>query len=300
MVISSRRLLEKSDGWWQFMELRLIRITPMYWLVTVAKLVAITAVPAMALHTHPTEWNTISAFLFIPARDAVGVIRPPLDVGWTLSFEMLFYLVFASALFLRIAPLRIIAPVMVMLAVLALTRSNNGPAITMLANPIVLEFVFGAAIGKMYIERSLSLFSSPWIIMLSVAGLFVLVFIPANGNWHRAFIWGFAAAAALTGGVLAEKWLDPLLPRFLERIGEASYSLYLTHGFVLPVVGLVIARTGLTGDMLGAALIITCVIISTISALIIYRFVEVPITTWLRKLVGDRRRASLAAPQTAI
>jgi exopolysaccharide production protein ExoZ len=300
MVVSSRRLLGQVNGWRQFMVLRLIRITPMYWLATAAKLAAIVAVPALALHTHPTEWNTVASFLFLPARDAVGAIRPVLDAGWTLSFEMLFYLVFASALFLGIAPLRVVGPAMAVLAILSVARATNGPAITTLASPIVLEFVFGALIGQAFIDGSLSRLSSPWMIALSVAGLLCLTFVPADGVWYRMAIWGLAAAAALAGCVLAERWLDPLLPRLFERIGEASYSLYLTHGFVLPVAGLVIAKTGLAGNTLGAVLIVSCLLASIIIGMVVYRFIEAPITAWLRGLAGDRRRTNLAAPQTAI
>jgi exopolysaccharide production protein ExoZ len=300
MVLSSRRLLGQPDGWSRFMVLRLVRIAPMYWLATAAKLAAVAAVPALALHTHPTAWNSVAAFLFVPARDAIGVIRPPLDVGWTLSFEMLFYLVFASALFLRVEPLRVVGPVMAALAVLSLARTIDGAAITTLASPIVLEFIFGMLIAQAFLGTSSPRVFSPWTIAMSAAGLLCLALVPTDGVWNRVAIWGLAAAATLAGSVVADRWLDRLMPRLFVRIGEASYSLYLTHGFVLPVVGLVLARTGLAGNVLGGMLIVSCLVVSTLAALVVYRFVEVPITAWLRLLVGGRRRASLVAPQTAI
>ena len=46
----------------------------------------------------PTTWNTIASFLFLPSADRAGFVEPVLAVGWTLSFEMLFYVVFAAAL----------------------------------------------------------------------------------------------------------------------------------------------------------------------------------------------------------
>jgi len=301
MVLSSRRLLGEVNGWRHFMMLRLIRVAPMYWFATLAKLVAVVALPALALHTQPTAWNVAASFLFIPSRDAAGAIRPVLDVGWTLSFEMMFYIAFAGALFLRIAPLRVVAPAMGMLTILSLARTPNGAAITTLASPIVLEFVFGALVGQAFVNRSLARFSSPWMIALGAAGVLCLAFAPADGIWHRTIIWGLGAAAALTGCVLAERWLDPILPSIFERIGEASYSLYLTHGFILPVVGVLVARCRLTGDALGAALVVLSLVLSTLLALVVYRYVEVPMTAWLRGRAGDdQRRASSAAPQTAI
>lgn len=299
MVVSSRRLLGRPEGWHRFMILRLIRIVPMYWLVTAAKLAAMAAVPVLVLHTNTTAWNAVASFLFLPARDAVGTIRPVLDVGWTLSFEMLFYVVFATALFFLIEPLLVVAPVMAGLAVLSLVRAPDGPAIATLANPMVLEFVVGMVIGRALQGRTMLRLASPWMIVTSAAGIVCLAFVPTEGIWSRATIWGLAAAVTLAAAVLADRWLTPLLPRWLTMIGEASYSLYLTHGFVLPLVGLAVARMGLSGIVLGTVLIAGSLIGSTMTALLVYRQIESPVTERLRKATRDRRRTGPAAPQAA-
>jgi len=302
MVISSRRLRAQADGWRRFLEFRLIRVVPMYWLVTLLKLAAVALVPALALHTRPTLWNGCAAFLFFPARDAAGMIRPPLDVGWTLSYEMLFYMVFAGALYLRVAPLRILVPVMLSLSLLSLALPANGPAFFTLASPLVLEFVFGAALGQAFINGSLSrAAASPWTLAIAAVGVAGLAFLPLGGIWLRVAFWGSAATAALGGAILAERWLDPFLPRWLERLGEASYALYLTHGFVLPIAAILVAHTGLTGGTRCGVLIVVCVVLSVITAMVTYRCIEAPLTVALRRIAADRRPASsLAAPQSAI
>ena len=286
MIVSSRRLASQADGWRRFMKLRLIRIVPLYWLATVLKLVAVIAVPAMALHTSLTPWNSIASFLFIPARDGTGHIRPVFDAGWTLSFEMLFYMVFATAMFFRLAPLRLVAPVMLALALLALARPAGAAAFTSLASPLVLEFVFGAVLAQAYISGALDRLAAPWMILPAIFGLLCVTFVPADGIWLRVGLWGGAATLLLLGCVLAERWLDPVLPRFFEWIGEASYSLYLVHGFVLPVIGIVIeiviARTPLHGAAAEALLVTLCMAASTAAALVVYECVEAPVTAWLR------------------
>ncbi len=283
MVVSSRRLLRQADGWRQFMQLRLIRIVPLYWLATLLKLAMIVAVPAMALHTHPTLWNGIASFLFVPSRDAAGQIRPVFDAGWTLSFEMLFYLVFAGAMFFRLAPLLLVIPVMLALAWLSLLPTANAPAFTSLASPLVLEFVFGALAGQAFITGKLERFASPWMMVLVAFGLICAGFVPANGVWPRVAIWGGGGTVALLGCVLAERWLDRLLPRALIWIGEASYSLYLVHGFILPIAGLLIAKSHLVGAVQKTALVCLCMVASTVAALLVYQLIEMPVTMWLRE-----------------
>ncbi len=195
MVLSSRRLLGLADGWKQFITLRLVRIVPMYWLVTAAKLAAVAAVPALALHTRPTGWNIAASFLFIPSRDAVGVVRPVLDVGWTLSFEMLFYIVFAMAMFFALDQLAVLGPVMVVLALASLAMHADWPAFTTLADPIVLEFVFGVVVARAAAGKWLSV-APVYCTIFAALGVACLTLVPADGQWERMFIWGIAGGVA--------------------------------------------------------------------------------------------------------
>jgi exopolysaccharide production protein ExoZ len=145
MIVSSRRLFGQADGWRRFIALRLVRIVPIYWLTTIAKLLSIAAIPEMARHTSLTTWNTIASFLFLPAFDGSGIVRPVLAMGWTLSYEMLFYVVFAAALFFMLDPLIVVGSVMIALALVSLAGQADWPAITTLASPFVLSLAPSSA-----------------------------------------------------------------------------------------------------------------------------------------------------------
>ena len=90
-----------------FLPKRIIRIVPMYWLCTIAFVVINHRLFKLF---KPSTWTTDTtlaidipqSLLFLPSEKA-----PLLGVGWTLNFEIYFYLVFAVALWInrRFAPL---------------------------------------------------------------------------------------------------------------------------------------------------------------------------------------------------
>ena len=84
---------------------RIVRIAPIYWIATTAKLVAMFAVPATVLHAQWDPLKTLLSNLFLPSRNVDGNVFPVHSVGWTLNFEMAFYAIFAVALFFRFNPL---------------------------------------------------------------------------------------------------------------------------------------------------------------------------------------------------
>jgi exopolysaccharide production protein ExoZ len=94
-------LIGDPKGWLVFSHRRVIRIVPMYWLATTVKLVVMVLAGEFVLHARLSPLDTVMSYLFLPTRNSDGNVFPLLGVGWTLNFEMLFYLLFALALSLR-------------------------------------------------------------------------------------------------------------------------------------------------------------------------------------------------------
>jgi exopolysaccharide production protein ExoZ len=137
MVISSRRLADRPDAWLIFLRHRVVRIVPLYWLLTTVKIFAVVVLGRVVLRTV-LDFNFVAgSYLFLPVTDSAGHFRPVLPVGWTLTYEFLFYLLFAAALAMRVDFLRIVIPGLGLIAMAALFRTEAWSPWTILFDTIV-------------------------------------------------------------------------------------------------------------------------------------------------------------------
>jgi peptidoglycan/LPS O-acetylase OafA/YrhL len=217
----------------------------------------------------------LSSLLFIPYRNSIGEISPLLGQGWTLNYEMFFYLLFSLALLLRVNVIKFITPVLCGIALCSLFRRDSWPAVTSLISPFVLEFLFGLILGCA-VRKGLRI-NFHASVYLGLAGLAWLFFFPLYPD-ARPILWGMAALLIVNA---AAKWES--VPKALLQIGDSSYSLYLSHMFVIPVAFHILPRFA-EWSSVGI-----CLSLSIGASLIIYRCIEKPIGDRLNRLSGYRR-----------
>jgi exopolysaccharide production protein ExoZ len=156
MAISLPGLAGKSNKARVFLWRRVTRIVPLYWGATTLKLLLLKFRPAGGAGAPVlTPWRVIASYFFIPARNWRGEIFPIIDAGWTLNYEIFFYLLFATALALNISPLAFLTPCLTAIALLGMVRPAGWPDATSLASPLVLEFLYGVILAHFVMRRKL-------------------------------------------------------------------------------------------------------------------------------------------------
>ncbi len=209
-----------------FMARRIIRIVPLYWVVTTLVLVALLVAPAAIWWTGTYPLHTIGSFLFLPLENPrIGAIYPVVPLGWTLLFEMFFYLCFALAIMLgRREPKRVMTILIAsMVGFVLLGQLVQLPeALDFYARPILLEFVFGMIAGLL-VRRFVGP-QWPWL-ALAIFSLAALIFLPDMPNSWRALRFGVPAVLLVHAAIHVAGWNSG----FWHRMGDMSYSLYLAH-----------------------------------------------------------------------
>jgi peptidoglycan/LPS O-acetylase OafA/YrhL len=264
MVHSSGNLFGQSGARSEFLIRRIARIVPPYWVATLI-LVPVTRIT-------PDFTSVLQSLLFIPYKNTSGSMNPVHGVGWTLNFEMLFYVVFAICI---AWPRRIAVPVVTgAFAVAIALRCYFDPSVAPLlfwSDPIILEFVFGMWIAMLY--GRIEIPSSVRILIITVALLVIWISRIDTGTptGYRFIFWGIPAAAIVAATVWApQRFSSPLL----ETLGDASYMIYLLHPLVY---GAVAKAFGANTQSIGAALILSVAV-----SVMISQTIEKPVTKWTR------------------
>jgi exopolysaccharide production protein ExoZ len=278
MWVSVARRPATSAG--EFMRNRLIRIVPIYWLVSAGVLAMTIAAPQLLHSTVFSAPHALASFLFLPARHPVsGEFWPLLVPGWTLNYEMLFYLLFAAALAgadgVPRRRLAIIAVLITSVILLGTALENRVDVMHFYANPILLEFLAGILIGIVYLERRVR---SSWAWFVPLGAGFVLLWLSQRTGSFAPAVNLVAASMIVAGALFAPAFSN----RGLKALGDASYSLYLTHVVTLAAIEQMWAG-GL--QRLGAPLFVISALTSCVlGALFCYRLLERPITVGLKKM----------------
>ena len=298
----------------RFLLRRLVRIVPFYWTATLGVFIAAVLAPAVFRSTRPDYVQLLCSLLFIPYRTGQGDLFPTLILGWSLNYEMYFYLVFQAALLL--VPKR--APLVCGLAILAIAWALAPPGTEpttvvqqFYGRRLVLEFILG--IGAYYVFMAAQRHADAWIrrpglrwlLVGLAAGAAVFLGIEEYNalfglpRWLVAGLPAFVLVVSLL--ILDRIYGLSVKSRFVFLMGESSYILYLIHPYLVYGVLRVMLGKGresltLAGEIgVIAGLLVAC----TLVAVLIHVLFERPILSALRRRLIERRSVEESANTSA-
>lgn len=238
-----------------FLADRVIRIVPAYWILTLAFFCMSVALPgASRTHVPTVEWTAYS--LFFLSQAGLGQM-PVLFVGWSLEYEMLFYLILGASLFARNL---IVSIVLTSVAVIVFS-------FVFAQGALLLEFVFGMALGVLHqFDRRRPAFG---LAALIVGALLLLSPIVYPIDMGRTLHAGLPGALVLYG-CLNVRQIRGALGKLL---GDASYSIYLIQVFTIPVFYKLLSGARLSTSA-SDVYIVACIVLTAAAGIAFYWLVE--------------------------
>ncbi len=265
----------------RFLMRRFIRIVPLYWIYTIFLSILLISVNHMFSDGKYFDiTHFIKSLLFIPTYSPIGQMKPVLPVGWTLNYEIMFYLLFAVALLMSIGRgILFLSGVLSLLVLLGYTIEIDGAVWKQSTSPLLVEFLVGCGIAVL-IRKGIYLNTSVATLFIILSIILVLSTVEYFlVDLHRAFRWGLASSIIVYCVVSIEKARKIQFRGLLSYLGDMSYSLYLSHIFSINLVGFV------WGKIVGghySLFILVAVCFSVLVGHISYQMMEKPIINYFR------------------
>ncbi|MEJ2894511.1 acyltransferase [Bordetella avium] len=291
----------KKVGVWQFYGRRAARIVPLYWLLTSVAVAVMLIAPQLLQTARFGLSHVVASYFFIMTPNPAGLIEPVLTVGWTLNYEMLFYVIFGLALLLP-ASWRFSAVTLVLLGLSMVgwfVADASTPILQVYTSDIVLEFLLGMGVGVWFSHPHRG--GSALLGAAMVVGGFVVIALLSvlAPEVSRPLVRGVPAAVIVAGAILLERF--QALPRmaWLHKLGDASYSLYLSHAFVLSALSQAWRKLHLDtlpGGWVGFGLagLLAC----TVAGMLVYAWLERPLISLFKR--PSEQAASKAATRRSV
>lgn len=259
-------------AWWRG---RLIRIVPLYW---IALLSTLATKQVMGAHM-PGGLEALKAFAFIPVVNSTDqTMTPFLSPGWTLNYEFAFYGIMALALNIPNRWQRgcTLVAIFVGLVSLRTLADPSDPIQFRMTSPLFFEFLAGIAIA--ILSRSVFVGGKRGVVLgiffvLSAVVFYVFVTPRMFPSGPRFIYFGVPAALLVFASILLEDLIRQSVLQPLKRLGDSSYSLYLSHPLVLTVGFGALGSSVISRAWIGILLLVLCV--ATGHAM--HRYIERPL-----------------------
>jgi exopolysaccharide production protein ExoZ len=219
----------------RFLIRRFFRIVPLAWVCTLC---------AYLVMPPPRQPNLVADLFFFPSDTISGPLFAPiyalhiLPVLWSMSYEVLFYAVFAAVLYLGRA--RGLLTTTILVGLVAVGQGT--PFITLdaqsfslvgrplFANPMLLYFPVGMLFGWLSMRGSLALWMSSRI-MLAALALAIWWTLPVTYGFTRIGI------IAIPLFLLMPTIKEGRMGKIAAALGSISYAIYLIHQMIEPAIG---------------------------------------------------------------
>ncbi len=270
---------------------RILRVVPLYWL-------ALIWTSRRELSEGRFGTGLVKDFFFLPRLNPTypDMLWPSVIQGWTLNYEMFFYVLFAVAMLAGRYRYWVLLGTLTSLVILGVDSSlwdtlSFGATLPaesrFYTNDILLEFVYGVILQRVFCACGYPRWPK-WPFFLAMCSGFVLLAIGFDRPLRGVFV-GLPALVIVWAAIPI--FADMRLPKW-QLLGDASYAIYLFHwasfGLAHPVAAKLTALTNqsLQPFALTALLISLYLSIAVISGIFIHLFLERPFSrhasNWLR------------------
>jgi peptidoglycan/LPS O-acetylase OafA/YrhL len=276
--IISQIIYIKNINIFNFLKARLLRIIPLYWILTTVALVVFIIMPDK-VNSSGGETNILYSYLLFPDSSKFLIQN-----GWTLSYEFYFYFIISIGLLFS-NKLKFIIPLSIIIFIVLFGSIYKQETVlyAFLTNSLLIEFLLGMLIFK--IIKFIPSHQAISVLYFFTAILILLYVEIYNGIGIRFIDYGipslliFISIFNLEEKIKCQK--DSILGQIMMKIGNSSYSLYLIHPFILTLMSIILSKIGL--NEFGYLFILILISTSVFAGYLCYKYLEMPMQIYWKR-----------------
>ena len=297
---------QRDQSAFEFMRNRITRIVPLYWTVTIAVFCLAIAAPSLLQSTTASPSALLKSLSFVPYVRGDGAMAPVVFVGWSLNYEMMFYVLFALGMSLwgarRGGQICTLALLGLGVGAGQLFQPSD-PVIRFYTAPVMLEFGGGIILGMAFVGGKLPSSAAARIpaLVIGLTGFVAMLLAPQIWtDLDRSVVCGLPAFFIVGSFLIAERSGLAFSAKWLQLLGAASYAIYLTHFFSTQAVVLIAPHLARFGPPMMLALAAIAFAAVAVVGVAVHLWLELPLTAQVRRLSGRvQRRIRWAAKSDA-
>jgi len=290
MVYVHRSAIGKKDQLKSFLVKRAVRIYPIYWIITLTVWCLFLVIPDFANNQDLSLGKVIASLLLIPQND-----KFILEVGWTLTYEIFFYLLFSLAIWLKPKHSVPILSGWLLVTILHYRKIVKFPDSLFFLETVFgemnLELVLGCLAAYIVIKYKNKISKYRWILFgIANLGYVILEVLASWGKlgFGRIPTFGVLATLLIIGATSIDLKDSPKIPYFLIFLGDASYSIFLTHMPLLSAITKILQKANLGKYFDGFFAPALVAVFAVVFGCIFYSLIEKPLTVFLRKNLVEK------------
>lgn len=258
---------------------RLRRIFPIYWVVTIATLTLNYGLSFF--HKGMVNWLELNPTNIIKSLFLLPLPNQIIPVAWTLTYEMIFYTVFLFAfLSKRLIPIGFFIWIAALIASFLHLITPQGYLAPLLLFHLNLEFCFGCFITYLIKQTNISVNVKNGYFAV-VIGLVMLSFSWVNARYeffaltdYRFLVFGVPFFLIILGAIILENRAISWNNKLALLLGDASYSIYLTHYISLILIVFPLLKISFLNHYV---VFILAVVMTTYIGVLTFRHIEKPL-----------------------
>jgi len=265
---------------------RIARIVPLYWVLTFGVFAGTLIAPSLFNSTTSACGNLLKSLLFIPYRKESGQIFPMLFVGWTLNYEMMFYVAAViSAILMRRHVLLSASALIFLIFCAAKASGSHGAIADFYSYQRMFEFPLGLVAFRFW---KLGVRIKPALAGgMAVAAYAFMAYVSWNGLADAPLLYfGVPAFLLVTCSLsLESKMGSGPLTQGAIFVGDASYAVYLSHPYCVEAARKLLPRAIDGFEATSPVGVAAIIIAATAVGGALYWFVDRPLHTSARRLL---------------